>query len=434
MEVLELNGCRSHIIPHCPVGEGGHAVAGDAVRGETVHGTIPHGAIITADFVFVAGGESRWQGEVDAEACGVGLFVALQAADEPVAPGLDAVGGVGMVQFHLVYVETGEIPQRGCGGDDHITVFIEGVRGIGCHAAEHLSGLVGAHVTRTHAVAVPISGARQAVQVGDRAAGVGAGFYRRGAEAQAQVVVGGAGGVVGAFSIHEERLGVYVIAAICAAGGVPTAGAAAALDVAVSDDGGAAVVIVDFWSVSRGAIAPHNDVRQRWAAYVVVHPAAGVIGGVAAKGHVGQRRVAILVEHPPAVVGGGVAAECHVGQRRVAGVVVHPAAVTGRVAAEGDVGQRQFAGVVVLHPAAVTGRVAAEGDVHQRRAAVGFVVHPAAGVNGEVFAEGDVGQRRAAEVVVHPAAVFGRVAAEGDVGQRWATGGAVHPAAPCVVA
>jgi hypothetical protein len=71
---------------------------------------------------------------------------------------------------------------------------------------------------------------------------------------QAQVVVGGAKDVVGAVGVYEERVGVYIVTAIGAAGCNPTAGAAAALDVAVGDVGRAEGV-VDFRPI-RSAIAP----------------------------------------------------------------------------------------------------------------------------------------------------------------------------------
>lgn len=64
--------------------------------------------------------------------------------------------------------------------NDQIAVFVEGVRGAGGYATNHLPGFVGAHIASRCTVAVPIGGARQAVQVGGGAAGVRAAFSWRG--------------------------------------------------------------------------------------------------------------------------------------------------------------------------------------------------------------------------------------------------------------
>ena len=51
------------------------------------------------------------------------------------------------------------------------------------------------------------------------------------------------------------------------------------------------------------AVAGEGDVRQRWTAVVVFHPAAK-FSGVAGKGDVCQRRAAVIVVHPAALIQG----------------------------------------------------------------------------------------------------------------------------------
>ena len=80
---------------------------------------------------------------------------------------------------------------------------------------------------------------------------------------QAQVAVGG---------VYKKRVGLDVAAAIRSAGAVPTAGAAAVLNVAISDLRRAAAVMDA--RVVGGSVAPQDDVDQRRVAFPVVHPAA----------------------------------------------------------------------------------------------------------------------------------------------------------------
>ena len=256
---------------------------------------------------------------------------------------------------------------------------------------------------------------------------------------QAQVVIGGAGRVVCAVSVHEEGVTGNVAAAVRAAGNHPKArGTAAILDIAVGD-GGVAGGIINSLSIIGGRIAPHNDVGQRRVAVIIPHPAA-VVGGIAAECDVRQRGAAAPLVVHPAAARGRVAAEDDVRQCGAALEVGHPATIMGGgVAAECDVRQRGAAAAVVVHPASVVGGgIAAEGDVRQCRAAMVPVVHPAARTHaacthGTVACEGDVHQYRAAGHVAHPAAVVGGiVTAEGDVGYLWATAAIVHSTAALV--
>ena len=197
--------------------------------------------------------------------------------------------------------------------------------------------------------------ARFAVQVGEKARGEGgviAGVDCGGVILQAQVAVGG---------VHKERVGLNVAAAVCAAVAVPTAGDAAALDIAVGDLGRAAVV--QNARAVGGGVAPEDGVGQRRVAVVVIHPAA-IAGGIPAESDIRQRRAAAGIIHTAACIGCVVATEGGVGQRGVAAAFVeHPATFSGDVVAEGNIGERGTTSAVVHSTCPRPCMVARESDM-----------------------------------------------------------------------
>ena len=131
--------------------------------------------------------------------------------------------------------------------------------------------------------------------------------------------------------------------------------------------------------------------------------------------------------HPAAGPCRRIAAESHIRQRWAAVLVVKPAAgLACLVVIKGDIRKRRIAVSIVVHSTAVIERrVTAEGDVRQREAArcwAETIVHPAAAINtiGKACRNGEAIQQGCAACVGDHMDTIGGIASHGcEVGNDW---------------